>query len=353
MQRRTTARGFTLIELLIVLGIVVVLASFTIVITLRMQERDQVPRAATIIQGALAQAKIRAVAERQNVGVRLVLTLNKLEMPGIVDVDGDAKITLADLRVAPNFPAKIKHRNTNVGLVDYLDVLAPTTFGGLANGTDDDQNTWPDDLVLCEAVEFIRDPGDFTDGRVSGPLAGNNRLLRLDRSSETLDLQVLSNFVQVGDWMEILGLGQPYQIVGMAPDQTDPNDRFNRVVLDRDLDYPVARASYRIIRQPQPIPGEKPLALPAGAVLDLRSTVLSSSGLTFDVLFSPRGNVVGNSAAQDMIFLWVHDVRTGLVDNQVLVTVYPKTGAVLVFPVDLNSTDMYSLARSGRAANTP
>jgi hypothetical protein len=54
-----------------------------------------------------------------------------------------------------------------------------------------------------------------------------------------------------------------------------------------------------------------------------------------------------------MIFLWIHDARAGLQDNQVLVTVYPKTGAVLVFPVDLNGPDMYSLARTGRAANTP
>jgi hypothetical protein len=75
--------------------------------------------------------------------------------------------------------------------------------------------------------------------------------------------------------------------------------------------------------------------------------------LTFDVVFGPSGNVVGQGAAQDMIFLWVHDARSGIVDNQVLVTVYPKTGAVLVFPVDLAGTDMYSYARLGRAANTP
>jgi prepilin-type N-terminal cleavage/methylation domain-containing protein len=351
MRRRNPTSGFTLVELLIVLAIVVVLASITVVVTLRMQERDQVPRAATLVQGAIAQAKARAAAERANTGVRLNLRLNRLEMPGIVDANSDGIISVVhDLRAPANFPGNIRHRNTTVGLVDYLDVLTLTTFGGLANGIDDDGNGWVDDLVLCDGIEFIRDPGDFTDGTVTGPTAGNTRLLTLTRSSPELDLQRLSNFVQVGDWIELLGNGQVYGIRDVAFDATVPN---NRILLDRDLDGPVANAAYRIIRQPRPIAGEKPLQFPEGAVLDLRSTRLSSTGMTFDILFSPRGNVVGTSAGQDMIFLWIHDARAGLQDNQVLVTVYPKTGAVLVFPVDLNGPDMYSLARTGRAANTP
>jgi len=387
MRRRNPARGFTLVELLIVLAIVVVLASITIVVTLRMQERDQVPRAATLVQGAIAQAKARAAAERTNTGVRLILRLNRLEMPGIVDANSDGVISVVqDLRAPANFPANIKHRNTSVGLVDYLDVLAPTTFGGLANALDDDGNGWVDDLVLCDGIEFIRDPGDFVDGwaqtgfRMLGspavPVPQLNWLFVLrsdsylpaysaDPTSSPLNFQNMANLVQPGDWIELNGGGQVYQILGIDK-WDDPNDSYgayNRLILDRAVDAPVgwqtssipgrASGSYRIIRQPRPIAGEKPLQFPEGAVLDLRSTRLSSTGMTFDILFTPRSNVVGTSAGQDMIFLWIHDARAGLLDNQVLVTVYPKTGAVLVFPVDLNGPDMYSQARTGRAANTP
>lgn len=403
MKRRRIARGFTLLELLIVLGIIVFLASITTVVALRMTERDQVPRGATTIQGMLALAKARAASERVNTGIRLVLKLNKFEMQNITDVDGDNEITLFDLNAPANFPSKIKHRNTNVGPVDYLDVLAPTTLGGLADGLDNDANQWTDDLILAESIEYIHDPGDFSDmlpigggvktafqwttGAGAAPLrwqptAGgfdHRNKLFLFRSDSNfnnspLNIQNLSNFVQPGDRIELLDLGQIYTVL-LVERWDDPNDNpdmgsYNRITLDRNVEgalgvspydpvepdpqntvTPLMR--YRIIRQPRPIPGEKPQALPSGAVLDLRATQLASDGRTFDILFSPRGNVVGTTAAQDMIFLWIHDARSGIVDNQVLVTVYPRTGATLVFPVDLAGTDMYSFARTGRAANTP
>jgi prepilin-type N-terminal cleavage/methylation domain-containing protein len=334
------AAGFTLLELIVVLGIVALLTVITVVVTLRMQERDQVPRAATLLQGMLAQAKARAAAERVNVGVRLLVRINRGEAPVLSDVNGDGILDLRD-----------------VG--DLNGDGIPGTWADLAvlyDGQDNDGNLWPDDLLVCDAVEFVRDPGDFTEGVVSS--APQPNILVLNRGTPTANLTPLSRFVQVGDWIEILDLGQTYQIMDLS---YDPSHPINRIRLDRPLDAKVSSARYRILRQPQPIPGEKPFALPGGAVLDLHPRMTlgvaprGDSG-PWEIVFSPRGSVVSASAAQDLVCLWVHHVRGSPEpdpDLEALVTISPKTGAVGVYPVDRLSSDPHSFARRSRAPGAP
>src|SRR5262245_30652701 len=73
--------GFTLVEMLVVITIVVILATFATIITLRMAGKDVVPRAATEIQGRLAQARTRALSEGKAHGVRLVVTTQPAPYP--------------------------------------------------------------------------------------------------------------------------------------------------------------------------------------------------------------------------------------------------------------------------------
>ena len=334
------AAAFTLIELIVVLSIVALLTIITVVVTLRMQERDQVPRAATLLQGMLAQAKARAAAERVNVGVRLLVRIHRGEAGGLTDGNGDGILDLRD-----------------VG--DLNGDGIPGTWADLAvlyDGQDNDGNLWPDDLLVCDAVEFVRDPGDFTEGVVSS--APQPNILVLNRGTPTANLTPLSRFVQVGDWIEILDLGQTYQIMDLS---YDPSHPINRIRLDRPVDAEVRSARYRILRQPQPIPGEKPFALPGGAVLDLHPGMTLGVAPRGDrgpweIVFSPRGSVVSASAAQDLVCLWVHHVRGSPEpdpDLEALVTISPKTGAVGVYPVDRLSGDPHSFARRGRAPGAP
>lgn len=335
--------GFTLIELIVVLGIVALVTTIAVAVTLRMQDRDQVPRAATLVQGMLSQAKARAAAERINIGVRFVTRLNGGETGGptdlsqIGDLDGDGR---------------------------------PGTWSDvwrLANNADNDGNGWVDDLVLCDTLAFVRDPGDFVDGTVeiltlpsNDPL--NGRVLQLNRSQPQLNLQPLGRFVQVGDYLELLDLGQTFQITGLAYDPTGPT---NRITLDRPVEgppLPGIQCRYRILRRPQLIAGEKPVQLPTGAQLEIRPgmtlglPIQARDSRWLEIVFNPQGTVVwpAEASVEGLIALWVRYYRGSPEpdpDLETFVAVYPKTGAVLTFPVDRRSPDPFSFIRTGRSAN--
>lgn len=381
--RRSTA-GFTLIELIVVLGIVALVTTIAVVVTLRMQDRDQVPRAATLVQGMLSQAKARAAAERVNIGVRFVDRLNR----GENGVRSD----------------RIRDELGNINPIPWNSVWS------LADGADNDGNGWVDDLVLCDTLVFVRDPGDFTDGWVQTgfvmqggvpqPMLGCLFLLRSDSyqqqfihdpPSSPLNRQNLANFVQEGDWIQIQSTGEVYRIksVSRFDDPNDSYSAYNCVVLDDGNDdddndnnnsdllpkTPIgwetnqlpgrASARYRIIRQPQILPGEKPVQLPAGALMEIRpgltlgfDSLLKSPTSTrpLEIVFSPQGSVVWppEANAEGLIALWIRYHRAPIdPDLETFVAVYPKSGAVLTFPVDRTSPDPHSFIRTGRSANAP
>src|SRR5690348_856953 len=63
--------GFTLVELLIVMGIIILAAAILVPVTLSLSERNQVPKAASLVENAIQQAKSRAIGERRPCGIRL------------------------------------------------------------------------------------------------------------------------------------------------------------------------------------------------------------------------------------------------------------------------------------------
>ena len=78
--------------------------------------------------------------------------INQAEIPSdirasLIDVDGDGRIGFADLNDARNQGAgKIADVNGD-GRIDAADVLAPRSQGGWADGSDNDNNGYTDDLV--------------------------------------------------------------------------------------------------------------------------------------------------------------------------------------------------------------
>jgi prepilin-type N-terminal cleavage/methylation domain-containing protein len=381
VMSRSTRKGFTLVEMLVVLSIVVVVSVIIIPFIARSNDKDIVPRGARFLQGALMQARSRAQLERTPNGVRLLPTT-------VVTVGAPLYETLA----------------------------------------------W------SEQFEYIHDPGDFIDGFAQGPLDDTVVLLPMYHLTVVAGPSPMAaNFfnnnqatpwtgepVRPGDYIEFLGNGQLFQIMGFPggvtyPPYTQPPYNLPATLpaingyqygatmllsrpLTPTLSQPLSQTNYRIIRKPRPVPGERPMEMPRGVVVDLTGrfndsnppgtgmgqlslgdrdlgNVLWMRGIssrfnlanTVDIMFGPSGQVVGDAAANDIIYLWLHPsaepnnwmlqnpgAALGDAANQSLVVVYSRNGTTASFPVDQRlpqqpftpsdpNPDPYSYAKSARA----
>lgn len=324
--------GLTLIELLVTLIVLVTLLVIFVPVTLRMQDRDRIPRAGQLIQGALLKARSQALHDRKVTGVRFLPSANNrfhitqlefVQEPGDF-VDG--WVFSGQLVTEPNT------------MVPKQPVINPPNSNS---------------ITAWVSVELPRD---------SDVLYGPYSFTWSDSAGESHPPQ-RSTFrwtdaVRPGDWVEVTGNGQLYQITGVF-DAVPPLPA--RLVLDRPLLQPIhvptnLSSNYRIIRKARPLAGEKPVSLPQSAVVDIPPNpgsltiglIRSDVDGTIDLLFNPAGLVVGAAAAQDMVYIHVRDLSPDLQDNEVLVVVYTRTGAVSTYPVDRVSSDPYLFARQGR-----
>jgi hypothetical protein len=290
-------------------------------------------------------------------------------------------------------------------------------------------------LAWSEQFEYVHDPGDFIEGFVQGPLPDAVVMLPMYHLTVVAGPSPnATNFfnnnagapwtgepVRPGDYIEFLGNGQLYQIMGFPGGTTYPpytQPPFNlpatlpmingyqygaTMLLSRPmnvaLSQPLSQTNYRIIRKPRPVPGERPMEMPRGVVVDLTGryndtnppgngsgqlsgndrdlgNVIWMRGIstrfnlanTIDIMFSPSGQVVGDAAANDVIYLWLHlraepnnwmlqnpGSALGDAGNQSLVVVYARNGTTSSFPVGQgiagNPDDPYIFAKTARAQN--
>jgi hypothetical protein len=157
----------------------------------------------------------------------------------------------------------------------------------------------------------------------------------------------------------------------------DPNE-YGWIYSDDDTDIHATNAlDYQLELIPSQTTSEQPMLLPKGIVIDLDNSVIPPGWLTgnsapyspsnpkyivnMDLLFSPRGTVTGNAAARGMIHLLLADTKdtdqaatvtlTQRVGDQLLLTLFTRTGNVSTYPVDLTTNgDPYSYAKSGSIA---
>jgi prepilin-type N-terminal cleavage/methylation domain-containing protein len=112
--------------------------------------------------------------------------------------------------------------------------------------------------------------------------------------------------------------------------------------------------TYRILRGPRPMIGEKQVDLPRDIVIDVSQSVMLPDQTTgqLDILLSPTGQVTRSNQTLGKVMLWVRDANvTKVTGEQYLVVINTKTGLVGTYPVDITvGGDPYSYTKSGRGS---
>jgi hypothetical protein len=216
---------------------------------------------------------------------------------------------------------------------------------------------------LVRTVQYLEQPEDFTGGTVytlnSPPAAIGSASFRGDYEG----YEPLRGPVQAGDYLQILGK-RTYRI--------DVGPKYDRITLTLAptpapdvIRANEATPAYRIIRKPRLAVGEPPLTLPRDIVVDLnpgRSIItpepaLTDTPSTYDIVFSPAGEVLRVGGTTGKVILWVRDATqdASKPGDQILVTVYSRTGLISTHPVNLTpdgngNVDFYSFTRDGRSS---
>lgn len=330
LTRRRSA--FTLVELLVVLGIIAGVAAMFIPIVLNMSDRNQVPKAASMVENSLSIAKSRAVSERRPCGIRLILANSALrnlttgqgfawyDQIQYIEVQGDynqhwvwgfSNNTGPTVVSQPWFsrnpaitPPDIVVPSPYDLPVDYDDIsvsAGPFTFTALVDtaGTVGTKTNIPRNKLLFGPISPLQPAANRWQGAKALASGIFYRAQRFEFSFvDNINANIVANVstlaarVQPGDKVEINGVGELYTIVSVSA-ATGSGGRatsFNVNVsatanaipvpvieLDRPLTSDVmpsvnGRANYRIIRQPRVIEALPPVKLPQDVVIDFTNT---------------------------------------------------------------------------------
>jgi prepilin-type N-terminal cleavage/methylation domain-containing protein len=306
---RTTVAGraaFTLVEMIVVLAILLTLATITVAFLPTVNNYQKVQSGASRVQAWFLTAKQRALRDQVPRGVRL-----------------------------------------NV-----------ETLGG---------------RQVVRTLQYTEQPEDFSPGALT--VVDNNHATvagtDLSGGFDTTGTDTSNNLywpVQAGDFLEINSLGPVYRIASVTSAKATPTS--NQITTAfTNISNTAGTYPYRIMRAPRALSGEPPLQLPQDVVIDVNgdataSLILSGSTPTginsYDVLFASSGAVTGvyfNSGSGNTrqgflgkVILWMKDVTQDAgVGQQVLVTIYTRTGLISVHPVDTaNPSNVFDFTTDGK-----
>jgi type II secretory pathway pseudopilin PulG len=331
-SRLSPRPAFTLVELVVVIGIILALAALTIMIFPRLQDSTRVAKGADVVQGQVYLAKQLALRDQLPRGVRLLqdssgyfTSLQLIEQP--------APYIVGQVTSISAFPSAVAQTAWQV------------TFG-----PDPKTGAWPD--FSNGTVQ----PGDYLDLHAGG-----------DSYTTSLPHAMHITVGPITSWNLTLSPGPTPPSLLIA---YDPNSTWNPTTGATALTFP---CFYQIVRQPRPMVGVNPVALPTDVVVDCQSapshpspppgwtgavgSLLSpSSSGSFDILFDPSGKVLGAAGTNGKVVLWVYDWTTGTpvpagtqpgAPEQTLVAVYTRTGNIVAQPVNMSGTDPYANVKDG------
>jgi prepilin-type N-terminal cleavage/methylation domain-containing protein len=300
--------GFTLIELLVVISFLVVLATLTVAVLPRLQERARASRGGDLLHGWFLEAKQMALRDRGPRGLRL-----------LVQVD-------------PQYGLVVRQ-------AQYIQQPDNFTGGVLVFDTPGTPTAMQNKATII---------GVALDGGFPQP--------------PTYPPDLLQYPVQPGDYLQVQG-GQAHLITHVYPPNpvagtpgyvltaTTLWDPVNLPPAPATATPPYSTAEYQIIRQPRPITGEPVLDLPNDVVIDMNPppnqhsvpdgtvAVTTLSGLSYDILFTPSGTVTGAiGESTGKIILWVRDPGQDpdQPGDQPLIVIFCRTGRSGGYPVNFN-----------------
>lgn len=328
--RRASVRvraGFTLVELLTAMGIITLLAGISVPIILAVIQGDKIRDASSSVLAAITAARERAALDGRPTGIRLISDANNPELVRqIVFIREADPVAPGGSQtggaVVTNRVSVIKN-GTGPFFYDTVEILQDQRF--LQSLTS---------ALPMERISYFR---------YALPNVSVYRgVLRLNGTGSFRAFSIFPNGGALANAASQAILYPP----GL------PNEPRTLLVLDTPLsndlgriDYPVASSGIRIeiARPPVPLEGAEPLQLPTGIVIDLGqlprvqspntvttfpvdpanlrlsritprlqygNLVDASTGavdFSFDIMFGTDRNVIGSSAVDDRIMLWLRD----------------------------------------------
>jgi prepilin-type N-terminal cleavage/methylation domain-containing protein len=283
--------GFTLIELLVVLSLILFVTGIAVLFVPSALDNTRAAEGGSRLQNMLIMAQQRAMLDRAPVGIRLL-------------------------------------NNAGTNVVTQVQMVArPDDYTGGTIFT----NLTPPSAPPIKQIYFSADQ-DLSGGNGQG-------------SNQSLWP------VQPGDYIEVQKGGLMHQITAVG---YDTNVNLWYVVIyvppggaGLPADISVPTADYRIERAPRVL-GDETMQMPDNIGIDLNTNVQYGNPLPpqnnpaapgcIDIIFSPRGEMLGNTGA-DRIILWVRDYQSytdPTLGEPTLVVVFPRSGKAAAYPVNLD-----------------
>ncbi|MBX3449133.1 MAG: prepilin-type N-terminal cleavage/methylation domain-containing protein [Planctomycetaceae bacterium] len=338
-RRHATRGGVTLIELIVVVTIIVILVAITATAIRVNYDSDRIRAGARQMQSYLLGARDRAIHAKAPRGVRLILDP---QLPNVAT----SMIYIEPVNVEPY----------NVEIYGATDRTLPISGTNLARRVE---------LPINPSTGQVRPvTPDWAALDDDGLLIRGRTRIRIPADSRG-EWYVIQDFAF--DPPSGANKGRDSQVLLLSTEYRQPVNG-TRVITQAQLDLP-----------PVPLENEQPVQLPRGICVDLnrcgkwiysatapsnrqfdfkipadwRIAVPPSSFSTqLDILFSPRGSVIGPAAATGIIQLYLTEefaAEAGLdpsyqggdwpVPDSIVTTIFTRTGTVITSPV--NKTNDY------------
>lgn len=306
-ERKSRRRGYTLIEMLVVITILVIVLAMTVLAVNFSRDGDRVTGAAGQIQSYLGGARDRAIYAKSPRGVRFFLDPNNPRaVSSMVYIDpattwSDGVIQLR--RWDPDFDGLTDARTNSLDI--NQDGITFDSEDGIAG--DNPTKIW---MVTGAGTAWweLKRRGLLFDGMVITIPKGSRNFYPIN--TRLIDITVPPTELQT------LVLGIPYR---------DPGDTPKPKSLAFESGGP---EDYEIHLPPRILPIE-PVILPQGTVIDLDSSKLppawrpfvsattQSSGNSLysqyiDLVYSQRGNLIGDASSGGVIHFYVCDNEDSL-----------------------------------------
>jgi prepilin-type N-terminal cleavage/methylation domain-containing protein len=327
-EDRSLRSAFTLVELMVAVTILLVLGTITARVVISTTENDRVPSGSRQVQSSLEGARDRAIysTKTPNPGPRGIRFIRN-----------------------PNDPIITEDLNGN---------------GELDQGEDLNNNKILDlNIITVTSMVYIGPPQKYSEGileigeknattgvidkrkiRIRNTNPGGNQDYEPDETLwSNLELRKL-----ISDGARIKISGQFYTMINKNPDGYPGKWELTK-------DFPASKfpssQDYELELEPAVLPNQEPRLFPRNVVIDINNSRVPPSWKTTkttfnnrrDILFSPRGMIVGRSAVEG----YIHLVLTDLADVELnlypghpdkqggerIVTINTRTGKVTVHPV--------------------